>query len=367
MSVQLYSGSLSLVRKSGVGQAVAHQRKMLNQVGISVTDHAQRDTGIVHCNTVFPDSVLAALWAKLRGRKVVFYGHSTMEDFRNSFRGSNALAPLFRRWIKLCYERGDVVITPTEYSRRLLLSYGIRRPIYSLSNGIDTEFFSPDPARRAAFRAKYGLSETDKAVISVGHFIARKGLPEFVELARSMPSVRFFWFGYTRPELIPQEIRDAIASAPENLTFPGFVEQEELRDAYCGCDVFAFLSHEETEGIVVLEALACGIPTVVRDIPVYANWLTDGVSVYKAADPSGFADKVQGLLDGTLPSLAEGGLQVARERSMAATGEKLKAIYQREHLPYHGPAAVRGPAGSPVAAPTPVRPARPAPSTLSHN
>ena len=118
MSVQLYSGSLSLVRKSGVGQAVAHQRKMLNQVGISVTDHAQRDTGIVHCNTVFPDSVLAALWAKLRGRKVVFYGHSTMEDFRNSFRGSNALAPLFRRWIKLCYERGDVVITPTEYSRR---------------------------------------------------------------------------------------------------------------------------------------------------------------------------------------------------------------------------------------------------------
>ena len=347
MSVQLYSGSLSLVRKSGVGQAVAHQRKMLNQVGISVTDHAQRDTGIVHCNTVFPDSVLAALWAKLRGRKVVFYGHSTMEDFRNSFRGSNALAPLFRRWIKLCY--------------------GIRRPIYSLSNGIDTEFFSPDPARRAAFRAKYGLSETDKAVISVGHFIARKGLPEFVELARSMPSVRFFWFGYTRPELIPQEIRDAIASAPENLTFPGFVEQEELRDAYCGCDVFAFLSHEETEGIVVLEALACGIPTVVRDIPVYANWLTDGVSVYKAADPSGFADKVQGLLDGTLPSLAEGGLQVARERSMAATGEKLKAIYQREHLPYQGPTLVHSPAGASQPAPVPVRPARPTPPTLFRN
>lgn len=334
MSVQLYSGSLALVRRSGVGRAVEHQREMLRQAGIATTDRAGPGVGVVHCNTVFPDSLLAALWSRLRGRKVVYYGHSTEEDFRNSFRGSNLLAPLFRRWIKLCYESGDVVITPTEYSRRLLLSYGVRRPVYSLSNGIDTDFFSFTPARRQAFRRKYGLSESDKAVISVGHYIARKGLPEFVELARSMPEARFFWFGYTNLELVPPEIRAAIASAPENLAFPGYVEKAELRDAYCGCDVFAFLSHEETEGIVVLEALACGIPTVVRDIPVYAGWLSDGGNVYKAADGAGFRQRVQGLLDGSLPSLAEAGLRTARSRSMAAVGAKLKAIYEREHLPY---------------------------------
>ena len=339
MSVQLYKGSLALVRRSGVGKAVEHQREMLERIGVPVTDHARRDARVVHCNTVLPDSLLAAWWARLRGKRVVFYGHSTMEDFKASFRGSDRLAPLFRRWIKLCYSSGNVVITPTEYSRELLLQYGVRRPVYALSNGVDTDFFAPSPARRKAFRERYGLGETDKAVISVGHYIARKGLPEFVELARSMPETRFFWFGYTKLELVPQSIRDAIASAPSNLAFPGFVERDELRDAYCGCDVFAFMSHEETEGIVVLEALSCGIPTVVRDIPVYGGWLRDGEQVYKAADDGAFRQRVAGLLDGSLPSLAEAGLRTARSRSLKTVGERLRAIYERERLPYQAPHA----------------------------
>ena len=126
MSVQLYSGSLALVRKSGVGKAVEHQREMLRRTGISTTDVAEREARVVHCNTVFPDSLLAALWSRVCGKKVVFYGHSTMEDFRNSFRGSNRLAPLFRRWIKLCYDSGDVIITPTEYSRIWRPQAGLR-------------------------------------------------------------------------------------------------------------------------------------------------------------------------------------------------------------------------------------------------
>lgn len=284
MSVQLYSGALTLVQKSGVGQAVEHQREMLRRCGIPATDTAAADARVVHCNTVFPDSPLEALWARLRGKKVVYYGHSTREDFKHSFRGSDQLSGLFCRWIRFCYNCGDVVITPTPYSKRLLESYGVRKPIYALSNGVDTDFFAPSQARRQAFRRRYGLAEGEKAVLSVGHMIARKGLVEFLELARSLPSVRFFWFGYTAPKLIPPAVRQAIAKAPPNVAFPGFVSREELREAYCGCDVFAFLSHEETEGIVVLEALACGIPTVLRDIPVYEDWLADGVQVYKAAD-----------------------------------------------------------------------------------
>ena len=334
MSVQLYSGSLALVRKSGVGQAVEHQREMLRRTGIPVTVRGSREARVVHCNTVFPDSLLAALWARLQGKRVVFYGHSTMEDFRNSFRGSNLLAPLFRRWIRLCYSSGDVVITPTEYSRQLLVQYHIRRPIYSLSNGVDTGFFTPSTEHRQTFRKKYGLAETEKAVLSVGHYIARKGLPEFVALARSMPDVKFFWFGYTKLELVPAEIREAIETAPDNVIFPGFVGREELRDAYCGCDVFTFLSHEETEGIVVLEALACGIPTVVRDIPVYRDWLTDGVQVYKASSETGFRDRIDGLLSGRLPSLAAAGLCTAQSRSLESVGRQLQAIYDREGLYY---------------------------------
>lgn len=337
MSIQLYTGSLFLVRRSGVGQAMLHQREMLSRAGIASTEHFVPEARTVHINTVLPDAPLTALRAHLAGKKVVYYGHSTEEDFRNSFNGSNLVSPLFRRWVKFCYERGDVVITPTPYSKQLLESYGIRRPIYALSNGVDTDFFVPSPARRKVFREKYGVGERESAVLSVGHYIARKGLLDFVDMARKLPEVRFFWFGYTNPRLIPKEIRRAIAEAPSNLIFPGYVNQDELRDAYCGCDVFAFMSHEETEGIVVLEALACGIPTVVRDIPVYRDWLTDGVSVCKAKDNWEFVRKVSALLDGSLLSPAAGGLEVARSRGIAAVGQVLRTIYELEGLPYADP------------------------------
>ena len=329
MRVYIYNGGLDLVGKSGVGQAIRQQWACLRRAGIPAGDSWTEDTTAIHVNTVLPDSVAAALLARLRGRKVVYYGHSTMEDFRGSFRGSDLLAPLFRRWITFCYSLGDVVLTPTDYSRRLLRSYGVKAPVYSISNGVDTDFFAPDEARRAAFRRRWRLKEGERAVISVGHTIARKGLPEFLDLARRMPDVRFLWFGWTDPRLIPAEITQAIRNAPPNVLFPGFVDRERLREAYQGADVFAFLSHEETEGIVVLEALACGTPTVVRDIPVYDGWLRDGETVYKAANQTEFLQRVSDLLAGTLPDVTAAGRRVARERSYDAVGRRLRSIYRR--------------------------------------
>ena len=279
MRIYIYGGGEKLVGKSGVGQAIRHQRECLRRSGVPTTDRWTADAAAIHVNTILPDSVLAALGAKLRRRKVVWYGHSTMEDFRSSFKGSNALAPLFKRWITFCYGLGDVVLTPTEYSRKLLEGYGLKKPVYSISNGVDTDFFKPDSAARSALRARYGLGEEEKVVVSVGHMIARKGLPEFLELARNVPEAKFLWFGWTNPKLIPQEIVRDMENAPENVIFPGFVGREELREAYQGADVCAFLGQEGTGGIVVLEALAGGVPAVLRDMPVYGGWLGHGKNV----------------------------------------------------------------------------------------
>nr|WP_325300495.1 glycosyltransferase family 4 protein [uncultured Oscillibacter sp.] len=332
MRIYIYGGGEKIVGRSGVGQAIRHQRECLRRSGVDTTDHWTADAAAVHVNTILPDSVLAALGAKLRRRKVVWYGHSTMEDFRSSFKGSNALAPLFKRWITFCYGLGDVVLTPTEYSRQLLEGYGLKKPVYSISNGVDTEFFQPNPAARSALRARYGLGEEARVVVSVGHTIARKGLPEFLDLARRIPEAQFLWFGWTNPKLIPQEIVQAMENAPGNVRFPGFVGREELREAYQGADVFAFLSHEETEGIVVLEALACGVPTVLRDIPVYGGWLEQGKNVYKASDNREFQRIVSGLLDKSLPDLTAAGRAVAESRSLEQVGQRLKAIYLEQRV-----------------------------------
>ena len=341
MRIYIYSGGEKLVGKSGVGQAIRQQRECLRRAGVGTSDHGSADAAAVHINTVLPDAVLAAVHAKLRGRKVVWYGHSTMEDFRCSFRGSNALAPLFRRWITFCYGLGDVVLTPTEYSRRLLESYGLKKPVYSISNGVDTSFFRPDPSLRPVFRKRYGIQEGQKAVVSVGHMIARKGLPEFLDLARKLPDARFLWFGWTDPRLVPQEIREALDNAPSNVSFPGYVDRERLREAYCGADAFAFLSREETEGIVVLEALACGVPALLRDIPVYDGWLSHGRNVYKARSAEDFYQTLSGILDCTLPDLTEAGRAVAEARSLERVGERLQDIYRQASILPAAPALIR--------------------------
>lgn len=329
MKVRLYAGSLKPVEKSGVGQALRHQEAMLKSASVETTHKNDPDAALIHINTVFPDSLLTALSARARGQRVVYFGHSTMEDFRNSFRFSNALAPLFKRWIKLCYGSGDAVITPTEYSKKLLLNYGIKKPVYALSNGVDTAFFTPDLQQRKSFREKYGLRAGDKAVISVGHYIARKGILDFIALAREMPETCFFWFGYTNLNLIPAEVRQAIQSAPKNVFFPGYVGCEELREAYCGCDLFCFMSYEETEGIVVLEALACKIPVLLRDIPVYEDWLTDGKNVYKSCNLDSFRQKAEAILSGEAENLTQAGREVAESRSIEETGRKLLVIYRK--------------------------------------
>lgn len=332
MSVYLYAGGFKIVKKSGVGQALLHQQEVLDAARIKSDPHLSSNTKIVHINTVLPDSLLFAVWAKRKGVKVVYYAHSTMEDFRYSFRGSNLFAPLFKKWILFCYNRGDIILTPTEYSRKLLNSYGIRKPIYSISNGIDTKKFCFSQAYRKVFRERYHLKDRDKVVISVGHMIERKGLPDYIALARKMPEVRFFWFGYTNPSLLPGNMRKAIKNAPANLIFAGYVDQDQLRYAYSGADVFAFLSKEETEGIVVLEALASEIPAVVRDIPVYDDWLVNGRDVYKADTVDEFARIISEILEKKLPDLSQKGKKIAEERNFLAVGNRLREIYLAEGI-----------------------------------
>ena len=85
-------------------------------------------------------------------KKIVFHAHSTMEDFKNSFMFSNLLAPLYKKWLIHMYNYGDLIITPTPYSKSILESYGIKKPIYAISNGIDVKQFGYDQQKVEKFK-----------------------------------------------------------------------------------------------------------------------------------------------------------------------------------------------------------------------
>ena len=91
------------------------QRDSLEENGVEVTTNPEDDYDIVHLNSIFPSDYRMAKKAKRAGKKVIYHAHSTREDFKDSFIGSNILAPLFQHWLIKCYELGDLILTPTPY------------------------------------------------------------------------------------------------------------------------------------------------------------------------------------------------------------------------------------------------------------
>lgn len=329
MKVLLYTGSEKIFTQSGIGEALRHQKKMLKNLNISFTENPDEEYDVVHLNTVLPDSWWMARRARSKGKKVIYYGHSTMEDFMNSFRGSNLVAPLFKKWLQVCYRQGDIIVTPTEYSKKLLLGYNLNKPIFSLSNGVDTTFFSKNKKSGDRFRKKFALKDDQKIIISVGHLIDRKGIVDFIDLAAKYPQYSFYWFGNTPKSLMTSDVQKAISHATSNVHFPGFISAEELHDAYSGCDLFLFMTYEETEGIVLLEALANETPVLVRDIPIYKNWLKDKEVVYKARTQSDFENILPLILEEKLPPLTQIGHQEALRLDIKNVSLDLANLYDK--------------------------------------
>ena len=330
MKVLLYFEGESLISSSGIGRALKHQQLALQSAGIEWTCNPNDDYDILHMNTVGPNSGHILKQAKDAGCKVIYHAHSTEEDFRNSFVFSNALAPVFKKHLMNLYSQADHIITPTEYSKKLLEGYGLRQSISAVSNGIDLERFVYNEEKVKAFRKYFSLSENDKVVLCVGLFFERKGILDFVQIARRLPNYKFIWFGSIHNLMIPAHVRDVVqGNHPKNVIFPGYIKGSVLEGAFSGSDVFFFPSYEETEGIVVLEALASHQNVIVRDIGVYEDWLLDGVNCYKGKNQDMFVELITGVIEQTLPSLKNEGYKIAEKRSIQVIGQELKAIYEK--------------------------------------
>ena len=201
------------------------------------------------------------------------------------------------------------------------------KKIYPISNGVDTKFFKKNEKLGQEFRKKYGYTDDDKVVIGIGLYIERKGIVDFVELASKMKDYQFIWFGYSPKSMATKDVRKALETELDNLTFAGYVESKMIKAAMSGCDVYIFPTYEETEGIPLIEAFAASCNTVVRDIPVFSEY-EEGKIVYKAKNNREFKKKIEDIVEGRLPSLKDNALQVAYDKDISVVGKKLKEVYE---------------------------------------
>ena len=173
----------------------------------------------------------------------------------------------------------------------------MNKKIYAISNGIEIDKFKKNKELAKVFRETYHFTKEDKIVLGIGLYIERKGIIDFVELAKRMPEYKFIWFGYSPLSATTKNVRDAVNTKLPNLTFAGYVEAEMIIGAMSGCDVYIFPTLEETEGIPIVEACACKCQAIVRDIPVFEGWLKDKVNVYKAKDVDEFEIKIKKIIN----------------------------------------------------------------------
>ncbi len=194
-----------------------------------------------------------------------------------------------------------------------------------ISNGVDREKLAGFESLETEYRDRYDLEPP--TVFLVGHVIKRKGLETFVELARRLPDLDFAWFGQLDRSLKGRETTRLIEGAPDNCTFTGYVD--DIRGAYAAGDIFCFPTHEENEGIALLEAMVARKPILVRDIETF-SWLEDGedclkVDAASASDIDAFVDAIERLRD---PDLRRRLGSNAADRSEAFTLEAVTDQYR---------------------------------------
>jgi glycosyltransferase, family 1 len=332
MKVLLFSEGKNLFSKSGVGQALNHQKEALGANNVEFTLDEKDDYDLVHINTIGLKSFQVLRQAKKRGIPVIYHTHTTYEDFRGSVKFSNQIAPIIKFWTKMLYNSADYLISPSEYTKNLIKTKYLRKDkeIRVISNGVDTKNFCKNEELKNKFLEEYKIDKP--LVITAGLPFERKGIQDFMKLAEKRKDYQFMWFGSSSiKSMLPKKIQHIIENPPKNVIFPGYVEKDMLIGAFSAAKAFLFMTYEENEGIVVLEALSAQLPLIVRDIPVYNKWLKDGVNCFKAKNNTGFIEKLRKVVNGEVENLDEivkNAYELAKERDLTEIGKKYKEYYE---------------------------------------
>ena len=203
-----------------------------------------------------------------------------------------------------------------------------------IPNGVDTERFHPEQAGTQPAR---GSGDGGPNILFVGRADPRKGLPlllrAFVEVRRKIPGVRLAIVGVERAEVAPllAELGDEV---DRDIRFVGYAPPEAMPGHYAGCDVFCSpATGQESQGIVLLEAMAAGRPPLAFAIPGYRDVVHHDRDGWLIQD-IGVEPLVAGLCEvlgnsQRLARLAENGRRTALGFSWPHVVERIEASFLR--------------------------------------
>ncbi|WP_224419258.1 MULTISPECIES: glycosyltransferase [unclassified Modicisalibacter] len=289
---------------------------------------------IVHSHHPFLLGDTAARAAETYGLPLVFTHHTLYEHYTHYVPGDSPRMQRFAvalstEYTHLC----DAVIAPSESIRDMLLLRGANRAICVVPSGVDTRRFAS--GNGASLRRRLNIPESAYVVGHVGRLAQEKNLPflarTVAQWLANRPGARFLVVGDgdARTAMHDAAVRLGVA---DRFHFTGKLRDQELIDAYHAMDVFAFASHSETQGMVLVEAMAAGLPVVAINATGVREVIAHGGNglLLAADDSAGFAAALDQLDDRERrETLRRGALATAENFDEACCAERCIKLYRK--------------------------------------
>lgn len=254
-----------------------------------------------------PGAISTGLVAKARLDKipVIATNHFSLEFILSYVKSLKFAHPLFsyflKRYFANFYNRCSLITTPSQTAADLIKNWGFRTPLKVLSNGIDLERFHPADSKSET-RRKFNLP--DKPIILYsGRVDKDKSVDVLVRamavVLKKIPAHLFFVGSGERIEEIKNLVREL--GLESNVTFQGWINYKsaDFPLIYQTADLFASASTIETQSIVMLEALASGLPIVASAAGSFPEFVKDGENgfLFPVGDENKMAQRVIEVLE----------------------------------------------------------------------
>lgn len=292
---------------------------------------------VIHIQTPFVAHYLGTKLAKLLGIPCIETYHTFFEEYLYHYvpfvpkKIMRLIATRFSR------HQGNALqgmVVPSHPMLDILKNYGITTHTEVIPTGIEPASFIP--GERFAFRRHYSIPQDRPVLLFVGRVAHEKNigflLQVLLEVRKTVPDILFLIAG-EGPARISLENEVKELGLGNNVLFIGYLDRTtELNSCYRAADIFIFSSRTETQGLVLLEAMAQGVPVVSTAELGTRDVLKEGQGVWIAKEETGdFSDKIIRLLgDKTAQrNLSTSGRDYAHGWSACRQAERMVMFYQR--------------------------------------
>ena len=255
------------------------------------------DVDLVHAHTPFTLGMAGFRLAHREDLPLIVSYHTPTNEYASYLAPDSLVGVIgdisdrYERWF---LNRADIVLAPSDVTAESLTNIlDDEGTIRTHPNGVDTRQFRP--VDDSAFRSRYDVPGERPVIGYTGRHGFEKNLDALLEAAVGMDV--FLLIGGDGPAR--RHLEQKAGELDLDARFLGFLERDELPEFYSALDVFAFPSPVETQGIVALEANACGTPVVGVNRGALAETIRHGSTGYhfEHGDIAGFRSAILRALD----------------------------------------------------------------------